>query len=465
MTSSKMWDGRFSGKTDPEMETFSQSLSFDRRLAVYDVHVNQAYAKALKKIGIFTKEELSKILSNLEHIAIEFQAGTFPFSPEDEDIHMAIERRLTELTGGAGAKIHTGRSRNDQVMTDTHLYLKEQNQSAQKAIYRIQKTVVKLADLHREAILPGYTHLQQAQPILLSHYLLSIFWALQRTSERLSENYARLDVLPLGSGALAGSAFLLDREFLAQELGFRAVSPNSLDVVSHRDVFTEFAGILTQLSVTLSRYAEDFILWSTQEFGFLTLSDAYSTGSSMMPQKKNPDSLELIRGKAATNIGHFTALLSLEKGLPLTYNRDLQEDKIHLFGIIDNVLPTLHIFQGILETAELNTEQMRNAIHPFSLATDLADYLTEKGLPFREAHRIVGKLVRDCVESNKNLSELSPEEFQGYSNLFQEDIFDWLTIEHSLNRRNILGGTGPKAVQTAIEKAKELLNQISEDAN
>ncbi len=465
MASSKMWDGRFSGKTDPEMETFSRSLSFDHRLAAADVRVNQAYAKALEKIGILNREELSKILSNLEHIAIEFQAGTFHFSPEDEDIHMAIERRLTELTGGAGAKIHTGRSRNDQVMTDTHLYLKEQSQSVQDAIHHIQKTVVNLTDLHREAVLPGYTHLQQAQPILLSHYLLSIFWVLQRMVERLSENYARLDVLPLGSGALAGSAFPLDRKFLAQELGFRAVSPNSLDAISHRDVFTEFAEILTQLAVTLSRYAEDFILWSTREFGFLSLSDAYSTGSSMMPQKKNPDSLELIRGKAATNIGHLAALLSLEKGLPLSYNRDLQEDKIHLFAILDNVLPALHLFRGILETAEFNTEQMQNAIHPFSLTTDLADYLTEKGVPFREAHHMVGKLVRDCVESDKNLSELSLEEFQGYSNLFREDIFDWLTIEHSLNRRNIFGGTGPKAVQAAIEKAKELLNQIFEDEN
>jgi len=454
-----MWAGRFSQKTDPEMNTFSQSLSFDRALAAVDVRVNRAYAKALGKIGILNREELSKILSNLEHIAIELEAGTFPFSPEDEDIHMAIERRLTELTGGAGAAIHTGRSRNDQVMTDTHLYLKEKNQSAQEAIYRIQKTVVRLAEFHIEAVLPGYTHLQQAQPILLSHYLMSIFWALQRTRERLSENFSRLDVLPLGSGALSGSAFPLDRHFLATELGFGKISTNSLDAVSHRDVFTEFAGILTQLSVTLSRYAEDFILWSTQEFGFLTLSDAYSTGSSMMPQKKNPDSLELIRGKAATNIGHLTALLTLEKGLPLTYDRDLQEDKIHLFGILDNVLPALRIFQGVLETATFNTEQMRKAVHPFSLATDLADYLTKKGVPFREAHHIVGMLVRDCVESDKKLSELSLEEFQGYSNLFQEDIFDWLTIEHSLNRRNISGGTGPKAVRSAIEKAKDVLNQ------
>jgi len=459
MKSSKMWAGRFSQKTDPEMNTFSQSLSFDRALAAVDVRVNRAYAKALGKIGILNREELSKILSNLEHIAIELEAGTFPFSPEDEDIHMAIERRLTELTGGAGAKIHTGRSRNDQVMTDTHLYLKEKNQSAQEAIYRIQKTVVRLAEFHIEAVLPGYTHLQQAQPILLSHYLMSIFWALQRTLERLSENFSRLDVLPLGSGALSGSAFPLDRHFLATELGFGEISTNSLDAVSHRDVFTEFAGILTQLSVTLSRYAEDFILWSTQEFGFLTLSDAYSTGSSMMPQKKNPDSLELIRGKAATNIGHLTALLTLEKGLPLTYDRDLQEDKIHLFGILDNVLPALRIFQGVLETATFNTEQMRKAVHPFSLATDLADYLTKKGVPFREAHHIVGMLVRDCVESDKKLSELSLEEFQGYSNLFREDIFDWLTIEHSLNRRNISGGTGPKAVRSAIEKAKDVLNQ------
>ena len=462
MKPSKMWDGRFSQKTDPEMEAFSQSLSFDRRLAVYDVRVNQAYAKALEKIGIFTKEELSKILSNLEHIAIEFQAGTFPFSTKDEDIHMAIERRLTELTGGVGAKIHTGRSRNDQVMTDVLLYLKEKNREAEKAVRRLQKTVIARAENHRTTVLPGYTHLQQAQPILLLHYMLSIFWALQRTAERLSENFARLDVLPLGSGALAGSAFRLDRRFLARELGFGKISANSLDAVSHRDVMTEFAGILTQLSVMLSRYAEDFILWSTQEFGFLTLSDAYSTGSSMMPQKKNPDSLELIRGKAATNIGHLSALLSLEKGLPLTYNRDLQEDKIHLFGILDNVLPTLRIFRGLLKTAVFNSKAMRSAVHPFTLATDLADYLTEKGLPFREAHRVIGALVRNCVETGKNLTDLSLEFFRSYSPLFEKDIFDWLTIEHSMNRRNLPGGTGPQAVDAAIKEANDVLNQTTE---
>ncbi|NOY79357.1 MAG: argininosuccinate lyase, partial [Calditrichaeota bacterium] len=360
-------------------------------------------------------------------------------------------------------KIHTGRSRNDQVMTDVFLYLKEKNQEAGKWIRQLQEVVVTRAENHRTTVLPGLTHLQQAQPILLSHYLLSIFWALQRTAERLSENLARLDVLPLGSGALAGSAFPLDRRFLARELGFGKISANSLDAVSHRDVMTEFAGILTQLSVTLSRYAEDFILWSTREFGFLTLSDAYSTGSSMMPQKKNPDSLELIRGKAATNIGHFTALLSLEKGLPLTYNRDLQEDKIHLFGILDNALPTLRIFRGLLKTAVFNAEAMRSVVHPFTLATDLADYLTEKGLPFREAHRVIGTLVHNCVESGKNLTDLSLEDFRSYSPLFEKDVFDWLTIGHSLERRNLPGGTGPQAVDAALREAKKLLNHKTEE--
>lgn len=459
MKESKLWGGRFSQQTDPEMEIFSESLSFDKILAAYDIGVNRAYAKALQKIGIFTRKELDRILNNLEHIAIEFQAGTFPFEPGDEDIHTAIERRLTELTDGAGAKIHTGRSRNDQVMTDVLLYMKDKNRETQAAVRTLQKNSLALAKTHRNTVLPGYTHLQQAQPILLSHYLLSLFWMLSRSFQRLEENFVRLNVMPLGSGALAGSAFPIDRKFLARELGFERVSPNSADAVSHRDVLTEFSGILTQISVTLSRYAEDFILWSTQAFGFLTLSDAYSTGSSMMPQKKNPDSLELIRGKAAGNIGRLTALLSLEKGLPLTYNRDLQEDKVQLFAIVNNALPAIKIFAQVLATSRFHKKRMKEAIHPFTLATDLADYLTEKGVPFREAHAVVGKLVRDCGDTGKNLNSFSLDEFKAYSPLFEKDVLDWLTIEHSLSRRNIAGGTGPEAVENSLKEAENILKQ------
>ncbi len=452
-----MWEGRFSGKTDSLFEAFSESLSFDRRLALYDVRVNTAYAKALHKLGIYSKEELQRVLKHLGHVEIELQAGTFPFEAGDEDIHMALERRLTQLAGEPGARIHTGRSRNDQVATDTALYLKDVNTRAQEKLTALSRTLVQKAEQHLGDVLPGYTHLQQAQPILLSHYLLAFFWPLQRFSQRLQENFARLDVLPLGSGALAGSAFPLDRDFLAKELGFSKISPNSLDAISFRDVFTELAGVLTQIAVTLSRLAEDWILWSTQEFGFLTLADAYSTGSSMMPQKKNPDSLELIRGKAASSIGHHQALLSLEKGLPLTYNRDLQEDKRHLFATVDDVLQAIEIMTGVVDTATFHAERMKESIHPFTLATELADYLAEHGVAFRKAHGIVGQIVQKCVQDNQNPADWTLTEFQKFSPEFQEDVFEWLTIEHSLARRNLPGGTGVQAVKRQLEQAKELL--------
>ncbi len=454
-----MWSGRISGKTDPLFEKFSESLSFDKRLAPYDVRVNAAYAKALHKLGIFTDDELDAILKHLGHIEIELEAGTFPFDAGDEDIHMALERRLTQLAGDAGARIHTGRSRNDQVATDMHLYLKEVNSKAQEAVLALSHSLVERAEENLGKPLPGYTHLQQAQPILLSHYLLAFFWALQRSLQRLRENQQRLDVFPLGSGALAGSAFALDRTLLAKELGFSTISSNSLDAVSFRDNFTEFTGILTQISVALSRLAEDWILWSSQEFGFLTLADAYSTGSSMMPQKKNPDSLELIRGKAASNIGHLQALLSLEKGLPLSYDRDLQEDKLHIFAVIDNVLPTVDIFNGIVQTSIFHTERMREAIHPFTLATDLADYLVEHGVPFRRAHEIVGRLIQKCVQENRLPTDLMVEELKQFAPEFERDVPEWLTLEHSLSRRNLPGGTGLQAVTKQLEQAKEILKK------
>ncbi len=459
MKSTKMWSGRFSENPDALFESFSESLSFDRRLAPFDVQVNRAYAKALHRIGIFSDAEITLVLKHLDHIAIELEAGTFPFNRGDEDIHMALERRLTELAGVVGARIHTGRSRNDQVVTDMHLYLKTVNQEAQKALRALSETLIEKAEHHLTTVLPGYTHLQQAQPILLSHYLLAFFWAIQRFRQRLEENFVRLDVLPLGSGALAGSAFPIDRAFLASELGFARVSPNSLDAVSFRDTFTEFSGVLTQISVLLSRLSEDWILWSSQEFGFLTLPDAFSTGSSMMPQKKNPDSLELIRGKAASNAGHLQALLTLEKGLPLSYNRDLQEDKLHIFSVIDNVLPALKIVRKIVATSTFHPERMKEAVHPFTLATDAADYLVEKGLPFREAHAVVGKAVQKCVREKQNLTELTLEKWKTFSPLFEEDIFGWLTLAHSLERRNLPGGTGPKSVQTQLEQAKEQLRK------
>jgi len=456
-SNSKPWSGRFAGTTDPDFDAFSRSIDADRRLWREDLAVNRAWAKALAAIGIYSKRELKQVLAGLDTIAAEFEADAFEFLPADEDIHMAIERRLIELAGDAGAKIHTGRSRNDQVMTDVRLYLKRVLPELGDEVRGLQQVLLERAEEHLDTVMPGYTHLQQAQPISLAHYLLSLFWPLQRDRQRLRQAVERADEMPLGSGALAGSAFPVDRRALARELGFSRLSENSIDAVSDRDVLLDAGHAACVVMLHLSRYAGDLILWSSTEFGFVELSDAFTTGSSMMPQKKNPDSLELIRGKTARVLGDVTALQALLKGLPLSYARDLQEDKPALFDAIDTAIGSVRIFAGAMRLATFHRERMRQAIDDLLLATDLADYLTRKGMPFRQAHQVVGAVVRRAIDDGLPLSQVPLETLRSLSQLFEEDVREALTVDASLRARNLPGGTGPEAVRQQLQNARKTL--------
>lgn len=457
----KAWAGRFSKSSDPDLENFSRSIDIDRRMWRQDIAVNRAWAEALLSIKIYSKAEYNKVSQGLDRIQREFEEDKFSFRDSDEDIHMAIERRLTELTGDAGARIHTGRSRNDQVMTDVRLFLKEQLLLLEGEMRELQSVLADLAEQHIDVVMPGYTHLQQAQPILLSHYLLSLFWPLQRDLGRLDRIADLADELPLGSGALAGSAFPVDRKVLAVELGFSRISPNSIDAVSDRDILIDTANLCSMIMIHLSRYAEDFILWSGHEFGFLELPDEWTTGSSMMPQKKNPDSLELIRGKSARVIGQSTALQVLLKGLPLAYSRDLQEDKPPLFEALDQTMAAIQVFRKTLAGATFKSKRMKAALDDLLLATDLADYLTRKGIPFRKAHHAAGSIVLDSIRTRVPISEMSIEALKKHSGEIESDIYECLTIEASLAARNIIGGTGAKAVRKQIRQARLALKKHS----
>ena len=416
-----------------------------------------AYARGLHEAGILDSEELERMLKGLEQIAEELKTTAGELGPEIEDIHMAVEGRLIELIGPVGGKLHTGRSRNDQVCTDERLFVRAAVKQLQEQIRGVQSVLVTSAEDHMEVLLPGYTHLQQAQPILFSHYALALFWMLQRDHGRLADVWKRADLMPLGSGALAGSAFPLNRQALADELGFSATASNSLDAVSDRDFLLELLGALAILMMHLSRYCEDLIIWSSSEFGFVVLADTYSTGSSMMPQKKNPDSLELVRGKTGRVYGDLLGLLTTMKGIPLSYSRDMQEDKEPLFDALDTVMSSLQIFSGVWATMELRTHRMRESMDGKILATDLADYLVGKGTPFREAHRIVGELVLHCEGSGSDLTDLSIEDLRRISPSFDEDVIALLEIENSPKRRNIPGGTAPEAVAEQLGHAKSIL--------
>jgi len=453
----KIWKGRFSKETAPEMEKFSHSIETDKILYAEDIAVNRAWAKSLNKIGILSGKELKEILVALEKIEEEFNQGSFSILPGDEDIHSAIERRLTEIAGEPGKKIHTGRSRNDQVITDLLLYLKRVIPDMADKIVALEKVIVALAKDNLDLIMPGYTHLQQAQPILFSHYIISFFWLLERDKESLTFGLKHCNILPLGSGALAGSGFPIDRKELARELGFGEQSRNSLDITAHRDIPTLIAFVLTSMVVHLSRYASDFILWSTDKFDFVKIDDEYATGSSIMPQKKNPDSLELIRGKSASAIGHLTALLSLCHGLPNAYNRDLQEDKKHVFEILKVAEESLEIFTGVLKTLTLNEEKIERSLSPELLATEMADYLTERKIPFRTAHEITGKIVKLANENNISMNEIPLDKLKEFSSSFEKEIYDYLDFAHAIERRNLTGGTGTESVKEQIKKAEQIL--------
>ncbi len=455
----KLWGGRFEKDLDKTAEEFGASIPFDKRLYREDIAGSIAHAKMLAKQGIISQEDTAKIIAGLEAIRGRIERGEFEFRLDREDIHLNIEAQLREDIGEAAGRLHTGRSRNDQVALDTRLWTRAAIVTTIERILALQKTLVKLARQWNGVIMPGYTHMQRAQPVLLSHHLLAYFEMFQRDAGRFSDCYVRTDVSPLGSAALAGAAYPLDREFVAAELGMSAISRNSLDAVSDRDFVVEYLAAAALCAVHLSRLAEEIILWSTAEFGFIELDDAYSTGSSIMPQKKNPDMAELVRGKSGRMIGHLTAALIMLKGLPLTYNKDMQEDKEGLFDAVDTLTNSLKVFEGMLVTMRIKGGTMYKAAQgSFATATDYADYLVGKGLPFREAHEVVGKMVRDCLDKSKTFAELSLEELKAFAPQFEEDALK-ITVESSLAARQVDGGTAPAQVTAAIENATTLLEE------
>ncbi len=456
-SSGKPWGGRFAGATAELMERFNASISFDHRLLEVDVAGSKVYARALVRADLLTAEEGEQLVAGLDRVRDEFARDGHVFEPSLEDIHMAVEGRLTELIGPLGGKLHTGRSRNDQVNLDTRLYLRVAVAATLGRVRHLQQVLVHSASQHLDTVMPGYTHLQQAQPILFAHYALSLFWALERDASRLQDAQRRADRMPLGSGALAGSAFALDREFMAQELGFSAVTPNSLDAVSDRDFLLEALAGLSILMTHLSRYCEDLILWSSAEFAFVELDDAYATGSSMMPQKKNPDSLELVRGKTGRVYGDLITLLTAMKGLGLTYGKDLQEDKEPVFDAFATTDDCLDVFASVWETMAVKTQRMAEAVDDGTLATELADFLVERGVPFREGHHIVGAVVRSAASAGTRLTELSLADLRQHHDAFDEEAVRRLDPRASLQRRNLAGGTGPQAVAQQLEQARDIL--------
>jgi argininosuccinate lyase len=451
------WGGRFQEAPDALMERFNASIGFDRRLLEVDIAGSKAYAKALHRADLLDAAELAEITGGLEAVLQEFSAPDCLLPDALEDIHMAVEKRLTELIGPVGGKLHTGRSRNDQVNLDERLYLRLSIEALQGRIRQLQGVLLASAEQHEAVVLPGYTHMQQAQPVLFAHYALSLFWMLERDWGRLADTWRRADYMPLGSGALAGSTFAIDRTFLARELGFSQVTRNSLDAVSDRDFLLETLASLSILMMHLSRFCEDLIVWSSAEFGFVELSDHFSTGSSMMPQKKNPDSLELVRGKTGRVYGSLVALLTTMKAVPLTYSKDLQEDKEPLFDALDTVDICLEVFAGAWQGMQVRGEQMEKKVDSMALATDLADYLVRQGMPFRDAHRVIGNLVAGVIADGQTLTDFSLAELQSHSEQFGEDALALLDVRHSLSLRNIEGGTGPQAVAEQLQKARRIL--------
>lgn len=456
----KPWGGRFKEGTAKTLEEFSQSISFDRRLWQEDIEGSRAHAKMLCKQGIITEEELKQILKGLAEIEREIKEGKFQFKEELEDIHMNIEKALIEKTGSAGAKLHTARSRNDQVATDLRLYLRKRVNELIELTEKFEKTLVNVAEKNIDTIMPGYTHLQKAQPVLLAHHLLAYAWMLERDRERLKEALKRLNLCPLGAGALAGSSLSIDRHYTAKELGFEEPIPNSMDAVSDRDFVLDVLYCGAVIIMHLSRLAEEIVLWATDEFKFIELPDRFSTGSSMMPQKKNPDPAELIRGKTGRVYGNLISLLTTMKGLPLTYNRDMQEDKEPVFDTVDTVSMSLKIVNEMLPEIKFNKEVMREASQKgYTTATDFAEYLVKKGIPFRNAHEITGKIVLYCIEKGKSLADLSIKEFKKFSDKIDRDVYEILTPEGSIDAKISYGSTSKKSVKEQIKLLRKKLKE------
>ncbi|XCN74841.1 MAG: argininosuccinate lyase [Candidatus Electrothrix aestuarii] len=460
-TSGKLWGGRFAEQTAASVEAFTESISYDWRLYRHDIMGSKAHARMLAKQGLISDEERDAIIAGLSEIEQEISEGRFTFREELEDIHMNIEKALTDKIGAAGEKLHTARSRNDQVALDIRLYLRDEGGTLDQLLTEVQKGFTRLARINLGAVMPGYTHLQRAQPVLLSHHLLAYMEMFGRDRERIADCMKRINIMPLGSAALAGTGLPIDREFVAQELGFPAVTANSMDTTADRDFAMELLFCLTTIQLHLSRMAEEFVLWASKEFDFIRIGDKYCTGSSIMPQKKNPDIPELIRGKAGRVTGSLVSLLMTVKGLPLTYNRDLQEDKEPLFDALDTVKASLSITAELLANSSFDTERMKAATYGgFMTATDIADYLVRKYMPFRQAHGVVGRIVALCQERDIELIELRLDELQEFSDLIEEDIFDVLSVEGSVNSRVSIGGTSQLRVAEALERAEQQLGIV-----
>lgn len=458
--SEKLWGGRFSKTTDEMINEFQASIGFDRRMYREDIAGSLAHAAMLAKVGILSEEDRAAIEKGLKDILAQIEHGDFDFSVALEDIHMNIEKRLTDAIGDAGSRLHTARSRNDQVALDTHLFVRHAVVDVMAHIRALQQALTESAAQHRDVIMPGYTHLQRAQPILFSHHLMAYFGMLARDFERFQGVYARTDIMPLGAGALAGTTLPIDRQFVAQRLHFERIYTNSLDAVSDRDYILEFLSAASILMVHLSRLSEEIILWCSREFSFVELDDAHCTGSSMMPQKKNPDVSELVRGKTGRVVGHLMAMLMAVKGLPLAYNKDLQEDKEGLFDTIDTVKFSLAVYAQLIRGMKLREDVMRHAVEAdYSNATDLADYLVRKGLPFRKAHAVAGQAVAQCLARGIYLAELPIADYQQLSPLFAEDIYDAISPETCVSCRNSYGGTSYEQAEMQLEAAKNLMTE------
>jgi len=449
-----LWGGRFSEPTDDDMRALQDSIGFDKRMYAQDIAGSIAYARAVAAAGVITPLQAVSIIDGLYKILGEFDDGNFELKPGDEDIHTAVERRLIEIVGSVGGKLHTGRSRNDQVATDFRLWALDAVKEIDELVLGLQMALIEQAEKHLHSIMPGYTHLQPAQPITMAHWLMSFFWMLSRDRERLSDLRRRISVSPLGSGALAGTPFAVDRDALARDLGFDAVSQNSLDAVSDRDYVAEILFSLALMGAHLSRLAEDVIIYSNPLFGYITLNDRYSTGSSLMPQKRNADPMELARGKTGRLIGNLTRLLVVLKGLPSTYNKDLQEDKEALFDSVDTIKLLLPVVTAIINTLQARPEKMRAALEEEMLATDMADYLVRKGLPFRQAHHIIGETVRLAATQNVKLSQIPLNHLKELSELFDEDVANVFNFDESVAKRKVRGGTAPETVAEQIREAK-----------
>ncbi len=452
----KLWGGRFSKSTDKSVDDFNSSIRFDSRMYKQDIRGSQAHAKMLGKQGIISKEDSELIVKTLGEILVDIDDGKVDFTIDAEDIHMNIETILISRIGDVGKRLHTGRSRNDQVALDTRLYLRDEAEELSQMLDSLLSSLLDIADKNLDTIMPGYTHLQKAQPITFAHHIMAYYEMFSRDKSRLCDWKERMNILPLGSGALAGTTYPLDRDFVAKELEFSDITKNSIDGVSDRDFVCELAFVLSMIMVHLSRFSEEIILWSSNEFSFVELDDAYSTGSSIMPQKKNPDIAELARGKSGRVFGDLMGLLTMMKGLPLAYNKDMQEDKEQIFDAVDTVKMCLPVFEGMLSTMTLRKDKMlRGAKGGFTNATDVADYLVKKGLPFRDAHAVVGKMVAYCLDKDTVIDALTLDEFKSFSDIFTDDVYDAISLETCVNMRKIVGGPAKDTMKKIIDEYRK----------